>query len=458
MSANATNAGAATGAVADAPLPTLLKAGWGVGSIGTNVVLFSQSMLLLYFFTAILGLQPAVAGTLLFAAKIFDALLAPVVGNWSDRTVTRFGRRRPFLLAGSVLSALGLYAVLNPPVASPAVLFACLVVISLGYSFFNIPYLAMTAEMTDSPTERTSLMSWRIACVGVGTTISTALLPVIAKSGGGGSEGYGMAGLTAAAFAFVTMFAAFALTGRARATQFTGERFSVGAMLNAVATNRPFMYILAAKLLQLVGLAASSASMLFLIKDVIRGNENLLAVFGVTANLMSIVSMAFWPAIGRRYGKVPVYAFSVAGFAAVGFSWLLADPTTTTATVFARAFVSGIFVGGLLLMGQSLIPDAISEDWHRNGLRREGIFAGAYSFVEKAASALGPMIVGVMFQLLGFQPSAPIETQSMVPVYIAAGVIPPLAYLLSAVPVLRIRLTGPAAAGAAGPGASRPAG
>jgi GPH family glycoside/pentoside/hexuronide:cation symporter len=226
-------------------------------------------------------------------------------------------------------------------------------------------------------------------------------------------------------------------------------------MLSAVATNRPFTYILAAKLLQLVGLAASSASMLFLIKDVIRGNENLLAVFGVTANLMSIVSMAFWPAIGRHFGKIPVYAVSVAGFAAVGFTWLLADQTTTTATVFARALVSGTFVGGLLLMGQSLIPDAISEDWYRNGLRREGVFAAAYSFVEKTASALGPMIVGVMFQLLGFRPSAPVETQSMVPIYIAAGVIPASAYLLSAVPVLRIRFSAPAAAAATAPASAR---
>ena len=118
------------------------------------------------------------------ALSVGEPYVAPVVGNWSDRAVTRFGRRRPFLLVGSVLSGVGLCAVLNPPAASPVVLFACLAVVSIGYSSFNIPYLAMTAEMTDSPAERTSLMTWRIACVGIGTTITTALLPVIAKSGG----------------------------------------------------------------------------------------------------------------------------------------------------------------------------------------------------------------------------------------------------------------------------------
>ena len=110
--------------------------------------------------------QEGFAGALLFAGKLFDAFIAPLVGNASDRAVTRFGRRRPFLLAGAVLCPAGLLLVFHPPVVSLPMLFAALVVISLGYSCFNIPYLAMTAEMTHSPTERTSLMSWRIAFVG----------------------------------------------------------------------------------------------------------------------------------------------------------------------------------------------------------------------------------------------------------------------------------------------------
>ncbi len=419
-------------------LPVGLKAGWGFGSVGTQVLLFSQSLLLLYFFTAVLGLQPAVAGALLFVGKLFDAFIAPIVGNASDRAVTRLGRRRPFLLAGAVLCAAGLLLVFHPPAATLPVLFATLVVISLGYSAFNIPYLAMSAEMTDSPTERTSLMSWRIVFVSVGTLIATSLLPLVLQSGGGGAEGYSRVGIVAAAVVFVSLSTAFFATRSARATTTRGEKMSATAMFSAVASNRPFAWLLFAKLLQLVGLAAGSASKLFLFKEVIGGGETMLAAWGAASNIVTMLSMAVWPAIGRRFGKVPVYAASVVGFALVGFTWLFAGPDTGMAGVVMRAAAAGAFGGGLLLMGQSLIPDAIATDFARTGLRREGLLSGAYSFVEKASSALGPMVVGVVFQLLGFGVPGDASSTDPTAVYLAAAVIPATAFLLSAWPVWRI--------------------
>lgn len=416
-------------------LGTVLKAGWGVGSVGTQIVLFSQSLLLLFYFTVVLGLEPALAGTILFGAKLFDAALAPIVGSWSDRSDTRWGRRRPFLLAGAVLCAAGLVFVFNPPSASPLVLLVALMTISLGYSFFNIPYIAMPAEMTDSPVERTSIMSWRIACVGIGTMVATSLLPLIAKSGGGGRTGYGTMGLVAAILVLITMTAAFALTARARATKSMGEPFSIAAMVSAVATNRPFAFLLLAKLLQLIGLAATSAAMLFFFKEILGSGESMLALWGLVANGLSIASMLFWPAIGRRYGKVPVYCFSVAGYALFGASWLLVGPDSGTVAVLLRAAGSGVFIGGLLLMGQSLLPDTITVDHARTGLRREGLFAGAYSFVEKGASALGPMAVGIIFQLMGFATHGASGGDPRA-VYIAVGVLTPAAYLLSILPLI----------------------
>ena len=121
---------------------TLEKAGWGFGSIGTQVVTFSQSLFLLYFFTVILGLQPALAGLLIFSGKIFDALLSPWVGRMSDATHSRWGRRRPYLLAGALICAVGIAGLFNVSAATPLLLLSGLLVISIGYSLFNIPYLA----------------------------------------------------------------------------------------------------------------------------------------------------------------------------------------------------------------------------------------------------------------------------------------------------------------------------
>lgn len=419
-------------------LRTLVKAGWGLGSVGTQIVLFSQSLLLLYFFTVVLKLEPALAGSILFGAKLFDAALAPVVGSWSDRTDTRWGRRRPFLFIGSILCAAGLVFIFNPPSAQPLVLLAGLMLISVGYSLFNIPYIAMPAEMTDSQIERTSIMSWRIAFVGIGTMVATSLLPLLIKYWGGDGRAYGMMGMVAAALTFITMVAAFSMTSGARATRSMGEPFSFSAMVSAVTSNRPFAYLLVAKLLQLIGLAATSASMLFMFKQVIGSGESMLALWGLIANGVSIASMLVWPSIGKRYGKVPVYCASVAGYALFGVSWLMVGPETSTFAVLVRAAGSGVFIGGLLLMGQSLLPDTISVDHVRTGLRREGVFAGAYSFVEKASSALGPMAVGFIFQVMGFATHGAAGGDPRA-VYLAVGVLTPAAYALSILPLLGIR-------------------
>ena len=89
------------------------------------------------------------------------------------------------------------------------------------------------------------------------------------------------------------------------------------------------------------------------------------------------------------------------------------------------------------MMQQSLIPDTMTVDVRRTGLRREGIFAGAYSFVEKGAGAVGPLIVGLLFQFMGFDPKAAGAATDPTAVYVAIGVVTPLLYLLSAWPIWR---------------------
>lgn len=420
-------------------MKTWVKAGWGFGSVGTQVVTFTQSLFLLYFFTVILGLQPALAGALIFVGKLFDALLSPFVGRLSDATHSRWGRRRPFLLAGAVICAFGIAALFNVKASQPALLLLGLLVISIGYSCFNIPYLAMSAEMTDSPVERTSLMAWRVAFVAVGQFLATALLPLVVKACGSGAEGYASLGLVAGFLVLVTMPVAFLATARAPAVLSSAGQYSLATMWEAIRLNRPFALLIAAKALQLIGLAATSAAILFFFKNVIGGGESRLALWGVVVNAVSMVSMLGWPMLGRRYGKVAVYTLTLLGFSAVGFTWLLADAGTGVAGILARAVLAGAFVGGLLLMQQSLIPDTMTVDFNRTGLRREGIFAGAYSFVEKGASAVGPLIVGLLFQFMGFDPKAGGAATDTTAVYVAIGLVAPLLYLLSTWPVSRMQ-------------------
>jgi GPH family glycoside/pentoside/hexuronide:cation symporter len=428
-------------------LTTGLKAAWGLGSIGTVTVLTVNSLLLLFFMTTVLGIAPALAGTLLFAAKLIDAVAAPVLGGWSDATNTRWGRRAPFLLAGAFVCGLGISLVFNPPAALAAStlpwwILGSLVIIALGYTLFNVPYIAMPAEMTDMPTERTSIMSWRIAFVSIGGLI-TGLAPQAVTMFGGGRTGFGLVGYILAAVVVAAMLCAFYAARRTRivtgAPQQTGfKRFGV------VFQNKPFMLILLAKVFQLVGLASLTASILFLMKNVLQTPESSIGLYVTASTIGTLGAMPIWVRIGKRFAKRDIFMAACLLWSCLTASWLLAGAGEPLHLILLRGFVSGIFTGGLLLMGQSLMPDAIDADCKRSGVRREGVYAGAYSFVEKASMALGPLLVGLILQSFGFQPSLGKDVaqsaEAIRGIYLGAAVMPPILYVISVIPLWFFKL------------------
>ncbi len=439
-------AAAATDPADRIALPT--RIGWATGSIGTITVLSTTSFLLLYYMTSILGLGPALAGGLLFGAKLFDAVIAPALGRFSDSFASKWGRRRPFLFAGALACGLAILALFNPPVAQGPGLIAWLVagllLLAAGYTLFNVPYLAMPAEMTASPRERTALMSWRILFVAVGGAL-VGYAPKLAEALGGGARGFSLTGAVLGAITAAAMLTAFAASARAR-----GNPPPVGAQDNAlrvIAANRPFMMLLAAKVLQLVGLAAMQASVLFLLVQVLRLDPLLVGNYTLVTTVAMIASMPLWVRLGRRFSKRDLFIAGVLAYALVKLSWMLAVPGEPVWAVMLRAVLGGLCTGGVLLMGQSILPDAIAWDCDRSGVRREGVYAGAYSFVEKASMALGPLLIGVVLASAGFDPQAAragVEqgAAAVQGVYLGAAVLPALLYGLSAVPLAFYSLSG----------------
>ena len=430
----------------DHRVSTGLKAAWGAGSIGTVTVLTVNSLLLLFFMTSVLGLAPALAGGLLFSAKLIDAIAAPVLGGISDSWKGPMGRRAPFLLAGAFFSAFGLALVFNPPAAFdaalPAWIFISLIVIAIGYTLFNVPYMAMPAEMTDMPAERTSIMSWRIAFVSIGGLL-TGLAPQIATSLGGGRTGYGAIGFILGGVVLLAMLSAFAASRRTRQVA-SGEQAGGFKRYLVVFQNRPFMLIIAAKVFQLVGLASLTASILFLMKNVLLQPDSTVGLY-VTASTVAILTlMPVWVWLGKRFSKRSLYITSCLLFACLTSSWLLAGPHEPIQLILLRGFLSGTFSGALLLMGQSLLPDAIDADCRRSGVRREGVYAGAYSFVEKASSAFGPLLIGMILQAFHFRPSlgkaVAQPPEALTGIVIGVAVVPAILYIVSVIPLLYFRL------------------
>ena len=152
-------------------LPLIICIGWGMGTFGISSMFNSVNLLLQRFATDFLGIAAAAYGLIYLVSKIYDAATDPVMGALSDRTRSRFGRRRPYLLLGGALCAAAFIALFNAPsvVDSPhALLLLALLLIfySTGYTVFNVPYLAMPAEMTRDYMERARLISFRVYAIG----------------------------------------------------------------------------------------------------------------------------------------------------------------------------------------------------------------------------------------------------------------------------------------------------
>ena len=153
------------------------------------------NILLQRFVTDYLGIAAATWGAVYLATKLYDAVTDPVMGIVSDRTRSPWGRRRPYLLVGGIICALAFYGLFHAPSVTDSnhvvlILVGLMILYSTGYTIFNVPYMAMPAEMTDDYHERSFLVSFRVYAIGLGTIAGIAVAPYLIKQFGGGREGH----------------------------------------------------------------------------------------------------------------------------------------------------------------------------------------------------------------------------------------------------------------------------
>jgi GPH family glycoside/pentoside/hexuronide:cation symporter len=432
--------------VANERVPLALALGWGVGTLAPSVLFNTTAFLLMRYLTDYLGVAAATAGVLLTVAKLYDIVINPAMGHLSDRSRSSAGRRRPWLLLGALLAALGFLGLFAAP-GTPGVVFvlAMLLLYSTGYTVFNVPYMAMPAEIAGSYHERSRLMSFRVYAIAIGTFVGGALAPLLVEWFGGGVGGHRGMAWVLATIVLASAAACFVATRNAPATEPSrapapGWRERVALIVG----NRPFALLLLTKLLQLFAIAASQATMAYFVVRVLGYTYRELGYYALVGAAAIFITQPLWLRLSRRVGKSHAYAWAATGYALVTLSWLLAGAGEPALTFYARAAVAGALSGGLLLMGQSLLPDTIEYDYLRSGLRREGLFAGLYSMAEKLAGAIGAAVTATLLGALGYVASRgqPVEQpeSAILGIYLCVAVVPALAMLASCLALARYDL------------------
>ncbi|MFI2661466.1 MFS transporter [Micromonospora carbonacea] len=386
-------------------LPRRVHAGYALGSLVTGAFGTVPGLLLLPYLTDTLGVAAGVAALLVLLPKAWDVLVNPVAGRISDRTRSRWGARRPYLLLGGLALAVLFAAIFAAPFdagpAAGAYVALAFLATATAFAFFQVPYVAMPAELTDDYAERTRLMSWRIAVLAVAILVSGAVAPAVVTAGGDGVAGHRWMGLFVAALIVLGTLGAF-LGTRGAPTGTAGESEpTLRAQLAVAARNRPFRALLVCFVIQSAGVATILAGVSYfadqVLRDPITGPTVLFACFVGPALLV----MPLWTRVGARVGKrSALVAASV--LLTAGAAGLVAAPALPAVAVYLVVAVIGVGYAGQQVFALAMLPDCIAYDTARTGRRQAGVFTGLWTAGETLGLALGPGIYGLVLQLSGY--------------------------------------------------------
>lgn len=398
-------------------LPLRTKLGYGVYDLGGNLFFTVTAFVLLNFLTDVVGLAAGLAGTVLMIGRIWDACYDPVIGYLSDRTRTRMGRRRPYILAGAVPLFLAMAAMFtNPSVFAgegfrpsdhQTALFVwglvVYIILCTAYSTTNIPYSSLTPELTPDFHERTSLNGFRFAFAILGTLLGAgAALPLV------GLFATPDAGFTGLGIIYgVVMLVTSLLTVVAVREQPPEDAPQAGFFDTYlhVFKNRPYMVLLLVYVLHIVAVTVVSGIAIYYFKYVHRDEK--LTTPGMLALL--VTAMVFVPAsvvLSRRVGKKLVYAAGMLLVAVAVMLLFFLGHRVGLAFTYGMLVVTGVGFGFIYVMPYAMVPDAIDHDYAETGLRREGAFYGIWTWALKIGQALAVFCMGWILEAGGYQASA----------------------------------------------------
>jgi GPH family glycoside/pentoside/hexuronide:cation symporter len=387
-----------------ADLPRGVQVGYGLGSVATGAFGTVPGLLLLPYLTDTLGVGAAVAGVVVFAPKAWDVLLNPVAGRISDRHVSPLGPRRPFLLrAGVALAVLFALLFAGPPLGSTALEAAYVVVLFLGcataYAFFQVPFVAMPAEITDSYDERTRLLSWRVALLALTILVSGASAPAI-RDALGGHAGYRAMGFFVALLILGGTLGAYAGTRRAPVGAVTAAGGTLGEQLRVVAQARDFRMLLTTFVLQALATGAMLAGVDYVARQVLDSKAASTYLFLCFVGPALLLTPG-WAVVGARVGKKAGYV-AASLFLAGGALLLVLAQQVPSAVVYLATGLVGVGYAGAQVFPLSMLADVAAVDAARSGQNRTGVFTGVWTAGETLGLALGPGVFALVLAAGGY--------------------------------------------------------
>ncbi|NCJ05555.1 MFS transporter [Synechococcales cyanobacterium C] len=419
------------------------KLAFGAGDMGTAITANLLVWFFLIFLTNVAGLGAGLAGSVVMVGKVWDAINDPMVGMLSDRTRSRWGRRLPWMVLGAIPLGISFFLMWVVPPLDKWALFSYYVVLALLFHIFytvvNLPYAAMTPELTQDYDERTSLNSFRFAFSLGGALLSLILAQVIfAQLPGPEAQQYLVLGGICAVLAVLPVFVcvwgvrdrALAFETRRRAKTPTAT-MPFREQLRVAFRNRPFLYVIGIYLFSWLSVQLTAAIIPFFIATWMNLPSTAMAQVALTVQGTALIMLFPWSALSRRVGKKTVYYIGMILWIGVQAGLFFVQPDQV-ALLYFLAVLAGFGVSTAYLIPWSMIPDVVDLDELNTGERREGVFYSFMVLLQKIGLALGIFLVGQALGWAGYIEStagqpAPVQPDSaLLAIRLAIGPLPTL--------------------------------
>lgn len=409
-------------------LPRRIKAGFGVAELGITSVQILTQLYLLEFYTQTIGLIPSLAGIALAISVLWDAVSDPLMGILSDNTKSRWGRRRPFIILGSLTLAFSIGILFSPPnIQEQGILFLYLlgtfILLNTAMTILSVPHLALGGELSSHPEDRTEIFGWRLLFSNFGILFGMLLPALILQSLGDETKKENilqaryLSAWGVGILVFLSGIVTFWVTGSPKIPKRVHlthkQNFTLKLMFKSssqVLRNKIFLPLFLAFVIATFGRTFNTAIALFYYKFRLGLDESdIIIKILFPFFVIIILSIPFWLWLSKKYGKKYPAFF---GILILGLSTVIAYPLYPYGNVYyplITAVLGGICAGSIFLL-DSLVADIVDHDELMTGEMKEGLFFGFWKMGTKFAQAIGLGVSGFILDGIGFDPSSQIQS------------------------------------------------
>ncbi|KHD36798.1 MFS transporter [Clostridium acetobutylicum] len=416
------------------------KIGYASGDLASNLIYQTISIYLLFFYTNVFGLSAGQAGVMFLVVRFIDAINDPIIGTLVDKTNTRFGRFRPYLLYGAAPFAVLAFLCFTTPnfSATGKLIYAYVtyVGLSITYTCINVPYGALTSAITDDNQEIVSLTSVRMFFANLGGVIVSYFVPVLSAYF---TKSFGLSGgwqitmsILGIAGAFLLLFCFSSTKERVKSVN-QNHKIKFSDLFEQFKTNRPLI-VLSIFFVLIFGINSinSSIGIYYITYNV--GRADLVQWYTVLGSLPAFVCIPLIPKINRKIGKKPLLISSLL-ITVLGTLSLLVIPTHAVALILVSRVITSI---GSLTAGAfmwSLIPETIEYGEYTTGKRLSGLIYAIIGFFFKCGMALGGAVPGIILGNFGYVANKTQTPHALTGILLTATVVPAVLMILALIDI-----------------------